>query len=78
MVIHDNEKKRTLNDTDATAKAAAQALQQGIAEGVTLKEVMKLYTAYVYELKERNKVHTAKALNVNRRSLQRWGVGKDA
>lgn len=60
--------------TPNIADMAEYALQQGIERGATLKEVMRLYAVYVYEKHERNKVHAAKVLKVNRRSLQRWNL----
>jgi len=50
------------------------ALQKAIIDGVTLKELSKLYCAHVLSLHDNNKVHASRVLKVDRRTLQRWGL----
>ena len=52
-----------------------EALQQGIRDKVTLKELSKLYCAHVLQQHDNNKVHAARVLKVDRRTLQRWNLG---
>lgn len=49
-----------------------EALSQAITNGATLGEVEKLYASYILARHDGNKCHAAKALGVDRRTLQRW------
>lgn len=50
------------------------ALLKAIEEQVPLAKVQKLYAAYVLERHGQNKVHASRRLEVDRRTIQRWGV----
>ncbi len=63
---------RAIVEVDATEALAT--LNEAIARGATLADVSALYVAYILERRGGNKVHAAIALNVNRRTLQRWNV----
>lgn len=52
------------------------ALDKGIEDGVTLKELSKLYCAHILSRHDNNKVHASRVLQVDRRTLQRWGIAK--
>lgn len=57
-----------------TTKTKYDALLEGIRNRVTLKELDVLYCDYVVDCLGGNKVHAAKQLDVDRRTLQRWGI----
>lgn len=53
-------------------------LNAAIAAEAPLKDIMKLYTAYILAQNDNNKVRTAKALGMDRRTIQRWAKGQPA
>lgn len=52
--------------------SAYDRLQEGITKHVSLKEISRLYVRYVYEALGENKLHTAKKIGIDRRTIQRW------
>lgn len=56
-------------------KTKLDLLNEGIRNGVTIEAVSKLYAAYMLDRHGDNKVHTARELDIDRRTLQRWGIG---
>lgn len=54
-----------------------ESLMDGIRRGVTIEEMSKLYASYMLDRHGGNKVHTARELDIDRRTLQRWGIGKE-
>lgn len=54
------------------AHEAREALTQGIADGVPMEKLQMLYAQYVLHLNGGNRVHTSAALEIDRRSIQRW------
>jgi hypothetical protein len=49
-----------------------QMLTEAITELRTVDEIMRLYVFYALTRKGNNKCHTADAVGVNRRTIQRW------
>ena len=55
-------------------KKAEAALQKGIADRLPLKEIDRLYVTYMLATNRGNKVHTARALGIDPRTIQRWKI----
>ncbi len=58
--------------TTTAARESEEKVMQAIREGRPLSEVSRLYAFYIIDLFGGNKMHAATAMQVDRRTLQRW------
>ncbi len=62
---------RIVLPTDETGRAL-EALNEAIANKVPLERMSRLYAEYMLQVHGNNKLRTADALGIDRRTVQRW------
>lgn len=63
------------NAKTVDSKSAYDRLMEGVRKKAPLSEIQKLYTAYVVAEMGGNKVQASAQLGIDRRTIQRWGIG---
>lgn len=59
-------------------KEARRILEESIEAGASLRTIERLYVRFMLAKHGDNKLHTANALDIDRRTIQRWAKLGDA
>jgi hypothetical protein len=72
-----HQRKTTTNMSEllSPGSIAKDALLQAIERHVSVRELTRLYVAYILDRKNGNKSHAARMIKVDRRTIQRWTNG---